>query len=72
MNADLREIVPQGLDGCHKGCKGFGINGRRSSHHPDKVALGSTDDGGLVGGVEVHDSIFSFDGPEDLHAPNRR
>ena len=44
--------------------KGFG-----AGHDPDIPTVRYTDDGGLIGIVEIRDEVGGFEGPDELHTP---
>ena len=44
--------------------KGFG-----TGHDPDIPTVRYTDDGGLIGIVQIGDEVGGFEGPDELHTP---
>ena len=44
-------------------------NGFGAGHDPDILTIRHTDDGRLVGIVEVGDEVGGFEGPDELHTP---
>ena len=48
----------------------FGLgNGFGTGHDPGISTVRHTDDGGLVGIVEIGDEVGGFEGPDELHTP---
>ena len=48
----------------------FGLrNGFRTGHDPHIPTVRYTDDGGLVGIIEIGDEVGGFEGPDELHTP---
>ena len=44
-------------------------NGFGTGHDPDILTIRHTDDGGLVGIVEIGNQVGGFEGPDELHTP---
>ena len=44
-------------------------NGFGTGHDPDITTVGHTDDGGLIGIVEIGDEVGGLEWPDELHAP---
>ena len=46
-------------------------NGFRTGHDPNIPTVRYTDDGGLVGVIEIGDEVGGFEWPDELHTPLR-
>ena len=48
----------------------FGLgNGFGTGHDPNITTIRHTDDGGLVGVIEISNQVGGFEGPDELHTP---